>query len=116
MTGYDGFTTPCSSDASDGGNGSVRPYPIVRRRACQDREHTGDSAPTEDIVCGIRSTHGGGASTTDGDVWAACWGKGYSGRQEKDWTVHQKEDMSVFGMKIEGCERMRRKPADGFDG
>ena len=27
MTGYDGFTTPCSSDASDGGNGSVTTAP-----------------------------------------------------------------------------------------
>ena len=31
---------------------------------------------TEDIVCGIRSTYGGGASATEGDVWGACWGKG----------------------------------------
>ena len=30
-------------------------------------------------------------------------GKGYSGGQEKDWMVHLKEDMSVFGMKFEGC-------------
>ena len=39
-----------------------RPHPIVRRRACQHsfREHRGDSAQTEDIVCGIRSTYGGG--------------------------------------------------------
>ena len=26
------------------------------------------------IVCGIRSTYGGGASATEGDVWGACWG------------------------------------------
>ena len=29
-------------------------------------------------------------------------GKGYSGGQEKNWLVHLKEDMSVFGMKFEG--------------
>ena len=29
-------------------------------------------------------------------------GKGYSGGQEKDWMVHLKEDISVFGMKFEG--------------
>ena len=29
-------------------------------------------------------------------------GKGYSGGQEKDWMAHVKEDMSVFGMKLEG--------------
>ena len=29
-------------------------------------------------------------------------GKGYSGRQEKDWMAHLKEDMSVFGEKFEG--------------
>ena len=41
-----------------------------RRRACQDsfREHRGDSAQTEDTACGIRSTYGGGASPTEGDV------------------------------------------------
>ena len=38
------------------------------------REHRGDSAQTEDIVCGIRSTYGGGACATEGDVWGACWG------------------------------------------
>ena len=53
-----------------------RPHPIVRRRACQDsfREHRGDIAQTEDIVCGVRSMYGGGASATEGDVWGACWG------------------------------------------
>ena len=29
-------------------------------------------------------------------------GEGYSRGQEKDWLVHLKEDMSVFGMKSEG--------------
>ena len=50
--------------------------PPTRRRAGQDnfREHRGDSAQTEDVVCGIRSTYGGGASSTEGDVWGACWG------------------------------------------
>ena len=38
------------------------------------REYRGDSAQTEDVVCGIRSTYGGGASATEGDVWGACWG------------------------------------------
>ena len=53
-----------------------RPHPIVRRRACQDssREHRGDSAQTEDNACEIRSTYGGGASATEGDVRGACWG------------------------------------------
>ena len=37
-------------------------------------EHRGDSAQTEDIVCGIRSTYGGGASATEGDVWGAFGG------------------------------------------
>ena len=43
-------------------------------------------------------------------------GKGYSGGQEKDWVVHLKEDMSVFGMKFEGGERLHTRPAYGFDG
>ena len=25
------------------------------------------------LFCGIRSTYGGGASATEGDVWGACW-------------------------------------------
>ena len=36
--------------------------------------YRGDSAQTEDIVRGIRSTYGGGASATEVDVWGACWG------------------------------------------
>ena len=73
MSGHDGFTTPCSSDAPDGGNGSATTAPIVCRRACQDsfRDDRGDSAQTEDIVCGDRSTYGRGASATEGDVWGA---------------------------------------------
>ena len=53
-----------------------RPYPLVRRRACQDRvrAHRGDSAETEDIVRLIHGTYGGGASATEGDVWGAGWG------------------------------------------
>ena len=50
-----------------------RPHPLERRRDCQEsfREHRGDSAETEDIVCGIRGTYGGGGSATEGDVWGA---------------------------------------------
>ena len=32
-------------------------------------------------------------------------GKSYSGGQEKDWLVHLKEDMPVFGMKFEGWRK-----------
>ena len=47
-----------------------RPHCIVRRRGCQHsfRENRGDSAQTDDIVCGRRNTYGGGAPATDGDV------------------------------------------------
>ena len=41
-------------------------------------------------------------------------GKGYSGGQEKDWTVHLKEDMSVFGMKFEGWQHDARKAGRCF--
>ena len=53
-----------------------RPHPIVRPRACQNsfREHRVDSKQTEDIVCGIRCTYGGGASATEDGVLGACWG------------------------------------------
>ena len=36
-------------------------------------------------------------------------GKGYSGRQEKDWMVHLKEHMLVFGMKFEGLRKDAQK-------
>ena len=36
-------------------------------------------------------------------------GKGYSGGQEKDWMVHLKEDMSLFGMKFEGWRNTAQK-------
>ena len=32
-------------------------------------------------------------------------GQGYSGGHEKDWLVHLKEEMSVFGMKFEGWRK-----------
>ena len=35
---------------------SRRPHPLVRQRVCQDilQEQGGDSAESEDIICGIR--------------------------------------------------------------
>ena len=36
-------------------------------------------------------------------------GKGYSGRREKDWMAHLKQDMSVFGMKFEGWQNAAQK-------
>ena len=53
-----------------------RPNPLVGRRACQGRlrEHKGDSAETEDVVCAVRGTYGGGASAPEGDVGGAGWG------------------------------------------
>ena len=78
MTDYDGFTIPCPPMPRMAETEARRPYPIVRRRACQHsvREHRDDSAQTEDIVCGIRSTYEGEASATEDDVWGACRGQG----------------------------------------
>ena len=36
-------------------------------------------------------------------------GKGYSGGQEKDWLVHLKENMSVFGVKLNGWRKAAQK-------
>ena len=36
-------------------------------------------------------------------------GKGYSGGQEKDWLVHLKDDMSIFGMTFEGWRKAAQK-------
>ena len=36
-------------------------------------------------------------------------GKGYLGGQENIWLVHLKEDMSVFGMKVEGWRKAAQK-------
>ena len=41
-------------------------------------------------------------------------GKGYSGEQEKDWLVHLKDDMSVFGMKFEGWRKAAQKAGRWF--
>ena len=44
-------------------------------------------------------------------------GKGYSGRQEKDWTVHLREYMSAFGIIFQGWRNgARRRTPDGYDG
>ena len=41
-------------------------------------------------------------------------GEGYSGRQEKDWMAHLKEDMSVFGMKFEAWRKAAQKAGRWF--
>ena len=41
-------------------------------------------------------------------------GKDYSGGREKDWMAHLKEDMSVFGMKIEGWRKAAQKAGRWF--
>ena len=41
-------------------------------------------------------------------------GKGYSGRQEKDWMAHLMENMSVFGMKFEGWRKAAQKAGRWF--
>ena len=91
-----------------------RPHAIVRRPACQDsvREHRGDSAQTEDIVCGIRSTYGRRPQRV---IFGALFGgKGYSGEKEKHLLVHPKEDMSVFGMKLDRWRKAAQKAGKSF--
>ena len=41
-------------------------------------------------------------------------GKGYSGGQEKDWLVHLKDDMLVFGMKFEAWRKAAKKAGRWF--
>ena len=41
-------------------------------------------------------------------------GKGYSGRQEKDWLAHLKEDMSVFGLIFEEWRKAAQKAGRWF--
>ena len=41
-------------------------------------------------------------------------GKGYSGGQDKDCMAHLKEDMSVFGMKLDGWRKAARKGGRWF--
>ena len=41
-------------------------------------------------------------------------GKGYSGGQEKDWMVHLKVDILVFGMKFEGWRNIALKAGSWF--
>ena len=62
-----------------------------------------------DIVCGIRSTYGGGASASE--VWfkELTGGEGYSGGQEESCLVHVRDDMSAFGMKSEGWRKVVQK-------
>ena len=91
------------------------PHPIVRQRACQDsfREHGGDNAQTEDIECGIRSMYGGGASSTEGDAWGACWGygllrwarEGLDGAPEEGYFCLWNEGRRVVKGRAEGRQR-----------
>ena len=84
------------------------------------REHRGDSAQKEDIVCGIRNKYGGGASATEGDVWGACWGQGLL-RGAKEGLVGASEGEYV-GLKSEirrvakGCSEGRQMVSKGRGG
>ena len=111
MTGYDGYTALCSSDALDSGNGSATTTPsIVRRRACQARlrEHRGDSAQTEDMFAGFVARMREKCLPQRVMLGEFAGGMVYSGGQEKDWMDHLK-DMSVFGMKFEGWRTAAQK-------
>ena len=82
-----------------------RPHPIARRRACQDsfRERRGDSAQTEDIVCEIRSTYGGGASAKRVMFRELVAGMGYSEGQEKDWMMRYVSVWNEVRRVAKGC-------------
>ena len=98
MTGFDGFTIPFSSDASDFGNRSVTTLPYrtpTRLPGHLSRNLRRQCAKTGDIFSGIRSTHGGGGFATEGDVYFSP-----SGGQENDWMVHLKEFMPAFEKKF----------------
>ena len=41
-------------------------------------------------------------------------GKGYSEGQDKDWMPYLEEDMSVFGMKLEGWRKAAQKAGRWF--
>ena len=99
MTGYDGFTTPCSSNASDGGNGSTTTTPLPYADALAKTA----SESIEAIVrkLGIFSAgfvaHMGEERLPQRVMFGELvGGKGYSEGQEKDGLAHLKADMSVF--------------------
>ena len=105
MTGFDGFTIPCSSDALNDGNGGATTTPaIVRLHACQDifQEHRGDSACTQYVVRARMGKEHPPRTVMFGEL---VGGKGYSGRQEKDWIMRLKEDMTAFEIKFEGWRK-----------
>ena len=72
------------------GTEARRPHPIVRRRACQDsfREHIGDSAHTEDIVCGFVARMGEERLPQRVMFGELVGGKGYSlGKKRTGWLI-----------------------------
>ena len=110
MTGYDGFATPCSSDASDGGR--KRDHTLLYADALAKTA----SESIEAIVRKPRILFAGFVARMGEErlpqrvmFGELVGGKGYSGRQEKDWMVHLKGSMSAFGMKFEGWRKAARK-------
>ena len=70
-------------------------YAYALAKTSSESIDRGDSAQTEDIVCGIRSTYGGKRLPQRVMFGELVGGKGYSGGQGKDRLVHLKEDMSL---------------------
>ena len=115
MTGYDGFTTPCSSDASGDGNGRATTIP------CDDTLAKTASESIEAIVRRRRILFAGFVARIEEErllqrvmFGELVGGKGYSGGQEKNWLAHLKEDMSVFGMKFGEWRKAARKAGRWF--
>ena len=116
MAGYDGFTTPCSSDASDGGNGgaATTPYrtPALAKTSSESIEAI--VRKRRILFTGLVALMGEERLPQRVMFGELVGGKGYSGGQEKDWLAHLKEDMSVFGMKFEGRRKAARKAGKWF--
>ena len=118
MTGYDGFTTPCSSDASnsENGNATTSPYCTLTRLVAKTA-----SESTEAIVRIHGLLFAGFVARMEEErlpqrvmFGKLVGGKGNSGEREKDWLVHLKEDISAFEMKFEGLRKAAQKTGKWF--
>ena len=112
MTGYDWFTTPCSSDASHGGNRSATTTPLSYADALAKTA----SESIEAIVRKRRILFAEFVARMEEErmpqrvmFGELVVGKDYSGGQEKNWMVHLKEDMSAFGMTFEEWRKTAQK-------
>ena len=110
------FTTPCSSDASAGGNGSAATTPS-RTPTRLPRQSQGIEVTVRNrriLIAGFVARLGKERLPRRVMLEELVQVNGYSGEQENDWMECLEELVTGFGMKFEGWRKAAQKAGRWF--